>query len=1405
MMEEQKLLKRKRKAKNEGNETLLVSACTDLAELYIKEGRYNLAIEEYEVIADIYKKQNKLIEYAQANRAIGEAYMGLNNYEKALEHQRLYLNVANEENNKLEQQRALATMGHIYLSWYLETQTDPEVKLNAAYKYFMKSLMIAESLTGINKLERVDMMARLFSNLGLVKECLGDYSKALELLNRSIGICKQHDIYEQLYRGYISIASLYEKRGEYNDAIRHYNLAIDSAKKLKGNTNLICAALLVKSEALVKLADFHGAKQVLLKAYKLKTPNIKEKQTIERNLRTVALMCRTEDELVSAGGNEKERKILYEKMGDNACDLKIFAKAIEYYKLMLECAEKSGVSGRDLASCYYSLAETYKDNGQFSEAVAYFEREYALCTDLKDSLNTLSNIADTKEAGGAPIGEVKEVYERAFAECRRCTNLREEKRMILRCIAYLRRNNNHTETFELNRYLDDHLEGVSLEDDSSSSDNESEDSEIKRCTGDDINLDNITDDSEDSDIENRQSTSKEGMAVGKRKNRSFVVKKNAKGESQLHVACINGSTPVVHHLVEQGHPVNIRDNSGWLPLHEACNHGYVEIARFLLDKGAAINDRGGTHCNGITPLYDAANNGHLKVVELLLDRGASAVAKTDDGDTPLSILQEWQSQNPLHGGDLVLYRSLVKRMSEAMEKAGQSTKTLVSGQAPTSQRNDVVRERQRERRSQLMDTDESPEYDEGGSCSSETSSFDATSEYIKVMGTLRNKTSNVNISPATRQRLVSKRSALVVAENDILDDWLEDDLQASKVTKRRKTGTVASLIVPAVRAVGSRTGNAQKKSPSPAKKRLSSEYEIPETFSDDDFNNIITIDDRPSPVRDTRRSSNDSRSSTEGPSGVKRKNQASLLDSGFSRIRSDSAGASFKRASSFEKRNKSQQPKITLFGHRSFVEADSTTPVSSQTQATATVDQTQSLPPATGDLMVFVDVKVEGRMFRVPVLLSQVQTNTIGWLSEQAANKYARKECSRPTLELETTTGALLSDEDPLSLLFPLGAMQAEPVVGRVVKLSLPPLVDRYKEASLQTDTEIEAVLCHILEEVSVNLNLSNKGILGESLVPLCRALSHQTALLELDLSGNFLDTDCMTKLCSTLPTLVNLTALNLRCTGLVSAHLAELVKVFTSVTEPVLPKLSSLDLSDNFLRDRSLQHLARMTAHLKLTTLNLSNVRFTEDLFRDFDEESCRLNLSDVRYLDISDNGVTVEDVRKFLWWTTKSKLLGLNVSRNSRADESLLGALVDSFQDDICGVELKSLNLSRSDVQETELYSFLRLCSRSSLLDIDLSYNANLTGVSLRRLLEHSSLRNINLIGCDNILRYFDDCGGCDLLEGSDANGEKLLKISTDLQSFPGQVATLIEMFKSKYSSLYVEKTDNFLLLSSKALVSR
>lgn len=145
-------------------------------------------------------------------------------------------------------------------------------------------------------------------------------------------------------------------------------------------------------------------------------------------------MCYTEDKLVVSSGDNKEMKNLYENMGDCACELKHFSSAIKYYHLMLQYAEKCGISNRELASCYYSLAETYKDNGQFDKAVEYFEKEYDLCKTLQDNLNTLSKIADTKESANDSKEEIKNVYDKAIKNCQDNKNLKEEIRMVNRLV-----------------------------------------------------------------------------------------------------------------------------------------------------------------------------------------------------------------------------------------------------------------------------------------------------------------------------------------------------------------------------------------------------------------------------------------------------------------------------------------------------------------------------------------------------------------------------------------------------------------------------------------------------------------------------------------------------------------------------------------------------------------------------------------------------------------------------------------------------------------------------------------------------------------------------------------------------------------------------------------------------------
>lgn len=75
----------------------------------------------------------------------------------------------------------------------------------------------------------MDMEGRLYANLGVVEEYLGNYENAIDLVQKSINICKMHDILEQLQRGYSILGSIYTKIKDYKSAIYQYNLAAEVA------------------------------------------------------------------------------------------------------------------------------------------------------------------------------------------------------------------------------------------------------------------------------------------------------------------------------------------------------------------------------------------------------------------------------------------------------------------------------------------------------------------------------------------------------------------------------------------------------------------------------------------------------------------------------------------------------------------------------------------------------------------------------------------------------------------------------------------------------------------------------------------------------------------------------------------------------------------------------------------------------------------------------------------------------------------------------------------------------------------------------------------------------------------------------------------------------------------------
>jgi len=113
---------------------------------------------------------------------------------------------------------------------------------------------------------------------------------------------------------------------------------------------------------------------------------------------------------------------------------------------------------------------------------------------------------------------------------------------------------------------------------------------------------------------------------------SSMEKKNKKGESVLHAACVKGCLETVQSLLSAGASPNTQDNAGWTPLHEAASAGRLDMARVLLEAGARPSVP--SKEERVTPLHDAVGSAQVEMVRLLVSRGANRDARDSKGNTP---------------------------------------------------------------------------------------------------------------------------------------------------------------------------------------------------------------------------------------------------------------------------------------------------------------------------------------------------------------------------------------------------------------------------------------------------------------------------------------------------------------------------------------------------------------------------------------------------------------------------------------------------------------------------------------------------------------------------------------------------------------------------------------------------
>ena len=88
----------------------------------------------------------------------------------------------------------------------------------------------------------------------------------------------------------------------------------------------------------------------------------------------------------------------------------------------------------------------------------------------------------------------------------------------------------------------------------------------------------------------------------------------------IHNAARNGNLNRVKAFLNQGVPVNSRDQYSFTPLHWAASSGHLNVVQELLKRGAHVNPRS---LSGYTPLHVAALEKHPHVIHALIRAGAN--------------------------------------------------------------------------------------------------------------------------------------------------------------------------------------------------------------------------------------------------------------------------------------------------------------------------------------------------------------------------------------------------------------------------------------------------------------------------------------------------------------------------------------------------------------------------------------------------------------------------------------------------------------------------------------------------------------------------------------------------------------------------------------------------------------
>ncbi|KAJ8289356.1 hypothetical protein GJAV_G00000360 [Gymnothorax javanicus] len=1299
------LQKAKSRAQSSSNLKEEASLCNQLGEELAKNGEFQAAIEEHRQELALSEVLHDVIGCAVANRKIGECYAELGNFEEALKHQTLHLDLARSVRDCAEEQRALATIGRTYLFRYESDQS--QESLRKAEEAFRKSLSIVDDrLEGVvGRRELSEMRARLYLNLGFVADGLKDLESCTELIRRSVFIAEKQQLLEDLYRAKFNLGRIHFRNGVQSSAVRCLEQARECARKMRDKyAESECSHSI--GQVQLSLGDFVAARRSLKKAYTLGSQQPSDRDSVKRILKHAIQGCRLEHALSELGeGQHQEMLGVAEQLGDLYCKVGCYRKALEAYRSQLSCALALGKPHRELAVIHVSLAATYADLRQPQKAAEHYRQELQLRHDNpKEEFVSWLNIAAAEEEAGRSLEELDTCYSAAL-QCAKNTALPKLQRQVLRAwlAAQQRKGSSHCDDTEAQ------LRGLCAADGGSEGEEEEEEEEedSEPLVDSDIQLSDS-----DEDLEGYEPLVPGRRAVGRWNRR------NEKGETSLHRACIEGNLHQVQYLVEQGHPVNPRDYCGWTPLHEACNHGHgnivsVLVARLLVEKGASVTVR---NAKGQTPLdtlrlwlqtysrhLDQETRQECAETETALRSAAAGrapVSVPDRVGTGLQDSQLYDAENSeplvppphthtaLRQEDHAAPQSLSRRRSGRASRGTEEVLLFGQEESSSSETGDSdcsvsplrpVRPRQRfpESSPPLVRsgvTGQSQGIATSAVSDSAPPPVSTAEEYQRAMRGLGSAKSRLlhaqdqseSESGSMLPASTNSRSALVPEDEYVEDDWLEDDL-GEQPRKRRRVQD---------RPLTSSSGRGQSQRPT-----------SPEPSS------------RVPP------------SSSRGPSGAARPRQVKMT----------------------------QLSGMVMLGRREVLRPSSPTLEEPQhthaTQPPPVPQAPPTLPPP-----IRFTVRVQDRAFLIPVPHSEADSCTVSWLCDQAAQRYYQSCGLLPRLSLQKG-GALLSPHDLLLTVLHTN----EEVLAEVSSWDLPPLRERYRKACQSLATEERRVLLRVceLQESSPSLCASGLALPPAVLTPLLRALKLQASLTQLRLSGNRLSDDLMPELVSAVTTMPKLRLLDLSANRITGEGLKKAALALEGRSQPAFPCLEELVLSVNPLGDSISESLSCVLSSCPLlATLSLRACNLTARFLQQHRLllERALSGTGHLRSVCLSQNALGSTGLELVLKTLPLRSLTHLYLSavRSGPTDPPIVSRLVTLLaQQELCS--LAHLSLGANGLTDCDLSSLTRCLSMCPLLvSLDVSGNPAVTSAGLEALLTalrdgHRTLNLLNMQGCE------------------------------------------------------------------------